>query len=102
MVLLVDNQMEHGRFNDIMRFSKKDLRYIELKKKLRIRSKHIEDIIIQCLETGNFKLCEDIVDVVLEFYPDEIPRNILRNIYTIMNIDLSYLPLNYKEDMVLL
>lgn len=85
-----------------MRFSKKDINYMNRKQALCNHQREIEDVIIQCLETRNFKQGRDIVDVVMEFFPDELPRNVLRMIYNIMHIDLEFLPENYEEDMILL
>ena len=82
--------------------TKQDLDYMDRKQALRNRQRFIEDIIIQCLQNKKFKQGRDIVDVVMEFFPDEIPRNILRMIYKIMHVDLKYLPQNYEEDMILL
>ena len=82
--------------------TKQDLDYMDRKQALRKRQRFIEDIIIQCLQNKKFKQGRDIVDVVMEFFPDEIPRNILRMIYKIMHVDLKYLPQNYEEDMILL
>ena len=85
-----------------MRFSKKDINYMNRKQALCNRQRKIEDVIIQCLETRNFKQGRDIVDVVLKSFPDELPRNVLRMIYNIMHIDLEFLPENYEEDLILL
>lgn len=85
-----------------MKFTEKDIQYMERKKALRIRNNKMEDIILHCLETGKFKQGRDIVDIVLAFYPEEFPRNILRMIYKIVGIDLKWLPENYEEDMILL
>ena len=85
-----------------MRFSKKDINYMNRKQALCNRQRFIEDIIIHCLQNKKFKQGRDIVDVVMEFFPDEIPRNVLRMIYKIMHVDLKYLPQNYEEDLILL
>ena len=75
---------------------------MDRKQALRKRQRFIEDIIIQCLKNKKFKQGRDIVDVVMMFFPDELPRNVLRNIYKIMHIDTEFLPENYEEDLVLL
>jgi hypothetical protein len=85
-----------------MRLSKQDIVYMNRKQALHTRRRAIEDVIIQCIESKNFKQGRDIVDVVMESFPDELPRNVLRMIYNIMHIDLEFLPENYKEDLVLL
>lgn len=82
--------------------TKQDIDYMDRKQALRNRQRLIEDIIIQCLQNKKFKQGRDIVDVVMEFFPDEIPRNILRMIYKIMHVDMKYLPQNYEEDLILL
>lgn len=86
----------------MIKLTKQDLDYMDRKQALRKRQRFIEDIIIQCLQNKKFKQGRDIVDVVLEFFPDEIPRNVLRMIYKIMHVDLKYLPKNYEEDLILL
>lgn len=85
-----------------MSWSEKDIDYMNRRQALRDRKEFIEDIIVQCLKNKKFRQGRDIVDVVMEFFPDEIPRNILRMIYKIMHVDLKYLPKNYEEDMILL
>ncbi len=85
-----------------MRFSKKDINYMNRKQALCNHQRKIEDAIIQCLETRNYKQGRDIVDYVLKSFPDELPRNVLRMIYNIMHIDLEFLPENYEEDLILL
>jgi hypothetical protein len=85
-----------------MKLTRKDIDYMNRKQALRKRQRFIEDIIIQCLQNRKFKQGRDIVDVVMEFFPDELPRNVLRVIYTIMHIDLEFLPENYEEDLILL
>ena len=85
-----------------MSWSEKDIDYMNRRQALRDRKEFIEDIIVQCLKNKKFRQGRDIVDVVMEFFPDEIPRNILRMIYKIMHVDLKYLPQNYEEDMILL
>ena len=85
-----------------MSWSEKDIDYMNRRQALRDRKEFIEDIIIQCLQNKKFRQGRDIVDVVMEFFPDEIPRNILRMIYKIMHVDLKFLPKNYEEDMILL
>jgi hypothetical protein len=85
-----------------MHLSKQDIDYMDRKQALRKRQRFIEDIIIQCLKNKKFKQGRDIVDVVMMFFPDELPRNVLRNIYKIMHIDTEFLPENYEEDLVLL
>ena len=85
-----------------MHLSKQDIDYMDRKQALRKRQRFIEDIIIQCLKNKKFKQGRDIVDVVMMFFPDELPRNVLRNIYKIMHIDMEFLPENYEEDLVLL
>ena len=83
-------------------WEQKDIDYMFRKKALRDRERFIEDIIVQCLKNKKFRQGRDIVDVVMEFFPDEIPRNVLRMIYKIMHVDLKFLPKNYEEDMILL
>jgi hypothetical protein len=85
-----------------MKLTRKDIDYMNRKQALRKRQRFIEDIIIQCLQNRKFKQGRDIVDVVMEFFPDELPRNVLRVIYNIMYIDLEFLPENYEEDLILL
>ena len=85
-----------------MSWSEKDIDYMNRRQALRDRKEFIEDIIVQCLQNKKFRQGRDIVDVVMEFFPDEIPRNILRMIYKIMHVDLKFLPKNYEEDMILL
>lgn len=85
-----------------MKLTRKDIDYMDRKQALRKRQRFIEDIIIQCLQNRKFKQGRDIVDVVMEFFPDELPRNVLRVIYNIMHIDLEFLPENYEEDLILL
>ena len=85
-----------------MSWSEKDIDYMNRRQALRDRKEFIEDIIVQCLKNKKFRQGRDIVDVVMEFFPDEIPRNVLRMIYKIMHVDLKYLPKNYEEDMILL
>lgn len=85
-----------------MSWSEKDIDYMNRRQALRDRKEFIEDIIVQCLKNKKFRQGRDIVDVVMEFFPDEIPRNILRMIYKIMHVDLKFLPQNYEEDMILL
>jgi hypothetical protein len=85
-----------------MSWSEKDIDYMNRRQALRDRKEFIEDIIVQCLKNKKFRQGRDIVDVVMEFFPDEIPRNILRMIYKIMHVDLKFLPKNYEEDMILL
>ena len=85
-----------------MSWSEKDIDYMNRRQALRDRKEFIEDIIVQCLKNKKFRQGRDIVDVVMEFFPDEIPRNVLRMIYKIMHVDLKFLPKNYEEDMILL
>ncbi len=85
-----------------MSWSEKDIDYMNRRQALRDRKEFIEDIIVQCLKNKKFRQGRDIVDVVMKFFPDEIPRNILRMIYKIMHVDLKFLPQNYEEDMILL
>lgn len=85
-----------------MSWSEKDIDYMNRRQALRDRKEFIEDIIVQCLKNKKFRQGRDIVDVVMEFFPDEIPRNILRMIYKIMHVDLKFLPQNYEDDLIIL
>jgi len=85
-----------------LNWEQKDIDYMNRRQALRDRKEFIEDIIVQCLKNKKFRQGRDIVDVVMEFFPDEIPRNVLRMIYKIMHVDLKWLPKNYEEDMILL
>jgi len=85
-----------------LNWEQKDIDYMLRKKALRDREKFIENIIVHLLTVKSFRQGRDIVDIVIEFFPDEIPRNVLRMIYKIMHVDLKWLPKNYEEDMILL
>jgi hypothetical protein len=85
-----------------MKLTKKDKIYMERKKRLRAKERAIEDVIMTCLEDRSYKQARDIVDVVLQSFPDVVPRNVMRLIYNLMHVSLAYLPMDYKDDCVLL
>jgi hypothetical protein len=85
-----------------MKLTKKDKIYIARKKRLRAKELAIEDVIMACIEDRSYKQAKDIVDIVLQSFPDVVPRNIMRIIYNIMHVSLAHLPTNYEDDLVLL
>lgn len=83
-------------------WTEKDKSYMKKKAALRERLYNIEGIIIECLEDPSYKQARDITDTVLSFYPEVMPKKIMRTIYEMVHIDKELVPEDYKEDMMLL
>ena len=81
--------------------SKKETRYIKRKKKIRQREHEVEGIVLDCLEAGA-KQAVEILRIVQLTHPEVPERWVMRMVYRIMGVELSHLPDNPDDDLILL